>query len=233
MADKPTCATCRFAGWTGSPWRECRRHAPITGPGMQRLGGVNDPIWPMVEERQWCGDHEPAGVTWVGGVDPATDPPTVAIHRYGVTEGPAPFAAAVRAKLRDLARYEAADGVAGTPAPDPRMAFCPACFVEVTPEQADQQTLDARRYRTLRDRESSRPLNVSDGNNPLYGEALDRAVDAALGVALPASRSTACEHQCAEEQVGGTRCKIVCGVVELPPMDASGVAMGVGGNDGR
>jgi hypothetical protein len=34
---------------------------------------------------------------------------------------------------------------------DRRMAFCPACFVEVTAEQANQQTLDARRYRWLRD----------------------------------------------------------------------------------
>lgn len=28
--------------------------------------------------------------------------------------------------------------------PDPRIAFCPACFVEVTPEQADEQTNAAR-----------------------------------------------------------------------------------------
>ncbi len=28
--------------------------------------------------------------------------------------------------------------------PEPRIAFCPACFVEVTPEQADAQTAAAR-----------------------------------------------------------------------------------------
>lgn len=30
---------------------ECRRHAPITGPGQIRL-----PIWPETAGAQWCGD---------------------------------------------------------------------------------------------------------------------------------------------------------------------------------
>jgi hypothetical protein len=67
-------------------------------------------------------------------------------------------------RIRDT-RHAAASLVASSPAAAP---------------QDERPTLaDARRYRWLRDRAGPVPLNVSDGNNPLYGNPLDAAVDAA------------------------------------------------------
>jgi hypothetical protein len=57
--NKPVCSNCRFRGVTGTQFYECLRHAPVTLPGPQRLGGVIDSHWPMVEPDQWCGDHMP------------------------------------------------------------------------------------------------------------------------------------------------------------------------------
>lgn len=70
---------------------------------------------------------------------------------------------------------------------DPRMAFCPACFEEVRAVEADQQTLDARRYRWLRDYGFSIYCDVfNDEDAPSLGSVeasasrLDAAIDAAL-----------------------------------------------------
>jgi hypothetical protein len=56
---RPTCETCRYVGWTGTQFYDCRRHAPIARDEENRLGGVIERHWPMVESRDWCGDHEP------------------------------------------------------------------------------------------------------------------------------------------------------------------------------
>ena len=72
---------------------------------------------------------------------------------------------------------------------EPRMAFCPACFVEVSAKEADQQTLDARRYRWLRDQWDRGTLEAvmlsksSDGTSWVGGEVLDGRIDAALSKA--------------------------------------------------
>lgn len=69
---------------------------------------------------------------------------------------------------------------------EPRMAFCPACFVEVSAKEADQQTLDARRYRWLRDQWDRGTLEAvmlsksSDGTSWVGGEVLDGRIDAAI-----------------------------------------------------
>jgi hypothetical protein len=52
-----TCETCAYGKWTGSPYRECRRRAPIT-LGEQRLGGINHPVWPTVKADDGCGEWE-------------------------------------------------------------------------------------------------------------------------------------------------------------------------------
>lgn len=63
-------------------------------------------------------------------------------------------------------------------AKEPRMAFCPACFVEVTAEQADQQTLDARRYRWLRD--NPWPKELGSAIRLHCNASWDRLIDAAM-----------------------------------------------------
>lgn len=72
---------------------------------------------------------------------------------------------------------------------EPRMAFCPACFVQVSATEADQQTLDARRYRLLRScrgQEHDPLLSVQhETDGLLWGANLDAAVDSALGVPGP------------------------------------------------
>lgn len=65
---------------------------------------------------------------------------------------------------------------------EPRMAFCPACFVQVSAAEADQQTIDARRYRWLREQASVKTphvLNPVDGFR-CFSEGLDAVIDAAM-----------------------------------------------------
>ena len=74
----------------------------------------------------------------------------------------------------------AAPSASAAPA-EPICCFCPACFVEVALNEMDAVSRDAKRYRTLRSWSVRPHLFVSDGNNPIYDERLDVALDALIG----------------------------------------------------
>lgn len=58
------CHECIFSN-RGSYGLECRRHAPEIG--VNEFGGLTLsalPVWPIVLEMDWCGDHQPISVTF-------------------------------------------------------------------------------------------------------------------------------------------------------------------------
>jgi hypothetical protein len=58
MSENQSCASCCFAGWTGTQLRACRRHAPVVSGTLVR-GELAEAKWPLVETYHWCGDYEP------------------------------------------------------------------------------------------------------------------------------------------------------------------------------
>jgi hypothetical protein len=56
----PSCWTCRFmgGGGNGEGVLTCRRHAPVMPENPGRTCG-----WPYVYKTDWCGDHEPDGLS--------------------------------------------------------------------------------------------------------------------------------------------------------------------------
>lgn len=63
-----TCRTCKF--WDMVPGKQanvCRRNAPqaipVLTPDRQGAGVVLQMVWPTTQPIDWCGEHQPRGLT--------------------------------------------------------------------------------------------------------------------------------------------------------------------------
>jgi hypothetical protein len=57
QSTRQTCQTCRFWRRDDAESGLCRRHAPR--PARQHGDGVYFAVFPLVENGDWCGEHEP------------------------------------------------------------------------------------------------------------------------------------------------------------------------------